>query len=99
MLCRHRADIKLSPLKQFSLGGSLVIGMQHSFQRHFWLPHLVPRMLSLLGVRHGDLSFDDLTRPWEQPWGETESGLFLFLFEFLGSLFLNPHHDDQQLSL
>ena len=28
-----------------------------------------------------------------------ESGLFLFLFDFLGSLFLNPHHDDQQLSL
>lgn len=33
-------------------------------------PHLVPRMLSSLGVRHGALSFDDLARPWEQLWGE-----------------------------
>lgn len=68
---RHRADIifiltltiEAGQLGRFSWDA-------HSFQRHFWLPHIVPRMLSSLGVRHGALSFDDLTRPWEQLWGE-----------------------------
>ncbi len=39
-------------------------------------------MLSSLGVRHGALSFDDLTRPWEQLWGEWSVSVSVWLSGF-----------------